>query len=124
MDDDEIVREVTAEVMEAAGMVVLQADSAASAMELLEGDAEVDILVSDLSMPEMDGVSLIREAQRCRPGLPAILLTGFSINAAEIAVDGAVSGAFSLVRKPVQGRHLAERVASLLEAAPARRLPV
>jgi CheY-like chemotaxis protein len=69
----------------------------------------------DLSMPDMDGVTLIREAQRRRPGLPAILLTGYATNAAEIALGGAVSGAFSLLRKPIHGQHLAERVTELLE---------
>jgi CheY-like chemotaxis protein len=121
VDDDEIVRHVITELMEAADFVVLSAESAAAAITLLDTDAEVDILISDLSMPEMDGVTLIREAQRRRPGLPAILLTGFATNAAEIAVGGAVSGAFSLLRKPVQGQHLAERVAALLGAAAAPR---
>jgi PAS domain S-box-containing protein len=117
VDDDEIVREVTAELMEATGFAVLSAESAAAAIALLDDNQDVDILVSDLSMPDMDGVTLIREAQRRRPGLPAILLTGFATNAAEIAVGGA----FSLVRKPVKGEHLAERVAALLETASAGR---
>jgi PAS domain S-box-containing protein len=118
VDDDAIVREVMAELMETSGFVVLQADCATDAFKVLNGGADVDILVSDLSMPDMDGVTLIKEAQRLRQGLPAILLTGFATNAAELAVGGAMSGAFSLLRKPVQAQHLAERVAALLEAVP------
>jgi PAS domain S-box-containing protein len=120
VDDDAIVREVTAELMEASGFIVLSAESGMAALAVLNAGAEVDLLVSDLSMPEMDGVTLIKEAQRLRPGLPAILLTGFATNAAELAVGGALSGAFSLLRKPVQGAHLAERVAALLETRSAR----
>jgi CheY-like chemotaxis protein len=117
VDDDDIVRDVTAEVMEATGFIVLRAASAAAAISLLDANADVDILVSDLSMPDMDGVQLIHEAQRRRPGLPAILLTGFATLAAELAVDGSAGGEFSLLRKPIQGKHLAERATALLEAA-------
>jgi FixJ family two-component response regulator len=46
----------------------------------------------------------------------AILLTGFAGNAAEVAISGALSGAFSLLRKPIEGARLAERVATILEA--------
>jgi hypothetical protein len=62
---------------------------------------------------------LIAEAQGRRPGLPAILLTGFAPNATEIAVGGAVSGSFSLLCKPIDGKFLAKRVAVLLEGSPA-----
>ena len=117
VDDDAIVREITAEVMEASGFEVRVADSAAAALTLLRHDQQVDILVSDLSMPDMDGLSLIREVHQDRPGLPAILLTGFATNAAELAVGGALNGSFTLLRKPIQGQQLAERVNSLLEAA-------
>ncbi|MGA9866147.1 MAG: hypothetical protein WBQ75_06855 [Acetobacteraceae bacterium] len=65
-------------------------------------------------------MTLIREVHRRRPKLPAILLTGFATNAAEVALSGALSGAFSLLRKPIDGMHLAERVATLLEARAAR----
>jgi CheY-like chemotaxis protein len=101
--------------MESKGFVVLATDSAAGALALLDDDHDVDIVVSDLSMPDMDGIALIHEARRRRPGLPAVLLTGFATNVAEIALDGAVSGAFSLLRKPIQGEQLADRLAALLE---------
>ena len=79
------------------------------------------MLVTDLSMPGMDGLALIREAQRLRPGLPAILLTGYANDMTELAVGGAVSGRFTLMRKPVDARALAERAAVLAEAgAPTR----
>jgi PAS domain S-box-containing protein len=117
IDDDAIVREVMAEQMEAAGFVVMPAGSADAALALIDSGETVDLIVSDLSMPDMNGLELIREAQRRRPGLPAVLLTGFASNGAEIAVDGAGSGAFSLLRKPITGRHLVERITALLDDA-------
>jgi signal transduction histidine kinase/CheY-like chemotaxis protein len=117
IDDDAIVREVMVEQMEAAGFVVMPAESANAALALIDSGEPVDLMVSDLSMPDMDGLELIREAQRRRPGLPAVLLTGFASNAAEIAVDGAGSGTFSLLRKPIASRHLVERIMALLDDA-------
>jgi CheY-like chemotaxis protein len=108
------VRRITAEGLEALGFLVLAAANAGEALELLACGEAVDLLVSDLSMPDMDGLALIREVQRRRPGLPAILLTGFATDAAELAISGAVAGTFSLLRKPVTTAALAERISVLL----------
>jgi CheY-like chemotaxis protein len=101
--------------LEAAGFVVLSAGSGDAALALLDAGEAVDLIVSDFSMPGMDGMALIREAQRRKPGLSAILLTGFvTAGVAETAIGGAISGAFSVLRKPVDGRRLAERAAALI----------
>lgn len=122
VDDEALVRRITAEGLEAAGFSVLAAPGAAAALELLDGGESVDLLVSDLSMPDMDGLALIREAQRRRPRLPAILLTGFATDAAELAISGAVAGTFSLLRKPVTTAALAERISVLLVGAEQERV--
>ncbi len=128
VDDDAIVLETLAEQMEEVGYSVLTASSGQTALALLESGEAADLIISDLSMPGIGGVGLIQQVQQRRPGLPAILLTGFAGNAAELAIGGAVSGTFSLLRKPVDGRQLVERVTALLEAAaasrPARGRPV
>jgi CheY-like chemotaxis protein len=117
VDDDAMVRQVMAEGLEAAGFRVVAAEGGEEALVLLEGGERLDALVSDLSMPGMSGLTVIREVQRRRPGVPAVLLTGHAGDAAAIAVGGAVSGSFSLMRKPVTVEALAERVAVLLEGA-------
>ena len=119
VDDDPIVREVTAEQLEAEGYAVVVAESGAAALEALDAGETVDLVVSDLSMPGLDGIAVIREAQRRKTGLPAILLTGFATDAAELAVGGALSGCFSLLRKPVMAEQISERVGMLLETAAA-----
>jgi PAS domain S-box-containing protein len=113
VDDEPLVREITAEGLEKAGYQVLSVESAADALEVLADGAGVDVLLTDLSMPGMDGLGLIAEAQRRRPGLPAILLTGFATDMAELAVGGALSGRFSLLRKPAEVKALAERIDAL-----------
>jgi signal transduction histidine kinase/PAS domain-containing protein len=116
VDDDAIVLSVLAAELQYAGLTVAAFSSGQEALAHLDGGAAVDVLVSDLSMPVMDGLKLIREAQRRRPNLPGILLTGFSLNAAEIARDGEFEGPFVLLRKPISGSAIVERIAELLKA--------
>ena len=123
VDDDSIVRETLAQQMEAAGFAVLTAPGAAEALALLDAGEGVDLIVADLSMPGMDGITLLREARRHRPGLPGILLTGYATNATEIALGGAMSGAYSLLRKPIEGAALAARIAMLLDSERLTRAP-
>jgi DNA-binding NtrC family response regulator len=81
----------------------------------LDARERVDIVVSDLTMASMDGLALIRAAQERRPGLPAVLLTGYAGDGAALAVGGAISGTFSLLRKPVSGTQLVDRIRALLQ---------
>ena len=83
-------------------------------MALLAQGERVDIIVSDLTMPVMDGLAVIHAAQERRPGLPAVLLTGYAADEAALAVGGAISGSFSLLRKPVSGMQLVDRITALL----------
>jgi CheY-like chemotaxis protein len=114
VDDDAIVREVLTLSLEDSGYAVLSADSGSAALLRLASAVRVDILVSDLTMPAMDGLELIRSVQAQRPNLPAVLLTGYAGDGATLAVGGAISGAFSLLRKPVSGTQLVDRINALL----------
>ncbi len=115
VDDEPIVREVLAEGLRTASYRAIGVPSGPAALALLDAGEAVDLVVSDLSMPGMDGLELLAEIQTRHPRMPAILLTGFATKAAELAVGGARSGTFSLLRKPVTAEQLAECVAALLE---------
>jgi PAS domain S-box-containing protein len=114
VDDDEAVRSVLLMELEEAGYSVLSAPSGAKAIEILDDGAEIDALVTDLSLPGMDGLAIIRAVQERRPGLPAILLTGYAGDGAALAVSGLVEGAFSLLRKPISAVQLIDRLEALL----------
>ena len=114
VDDDAIVRDVLTLSLLDSGYAVLAMGSGQAALIRLETRQRVDIIVSDLTMPEMDGLTLIRAAQERRPNLPAVLLTGYAGDGAALAVGGAISGAFSLLRKPVSGTQLVDRIGALL----------
>jgi CheY-like chemotaxis protein len=84
----------------------------AEAIALLATGDVVDALVSDLSMPDMDGVATTRKARTLRPGLPCFLLTGYAGERPALLAGNV----FMLVRKPVSARTLAARVGSAIEA--------
>jgi nitrogen-specific signal transduction histidine kinase/ActR/RegA family two-component response regulator len=111
VDDDELVRETVRAQLEDYGYVVLTASSGQEALALLDADVPVDVLVSDLSMPGINGLTTIREAHRRRPGLPAVLLTGYSGERAALAAE---DGSFLLLRKPAGGSMLISRIEAAL----------
>ncbi len=78
VDDDEAVLSMGREVLESFGYTVSTEANGMRALELFRQDTEgFDALVSDYSMPEMNGHELIGECLRLRPGLPAILCSGY-----------------------------------------------
>ena len=119
VDDDAIVREVLANQMEEQGYRVARAGDGLEALAELDAGAAVDLLISDFAMPGMNGVTLIEEARRRRPELPAVLLTGYADASVRLAVKDAGAGNTALLRKPVSGTALAECAAALLAHAAA-----
>lgn len=115
VDDDLLVLEILGSQLEDAGYAVLPAGSGAEGLARLDAGDPIDILVTDLSMPDQDGISVIREAQKRRPRLPAVLLTGYAGDADGLAVSGSTTGTFSLLRKPVSMQRLLECIAPLLD---------
>ena len=114
VDDETRVRDVLARHLARNGFQVLVGADGHEALALLDAGENVDALVTDLSMPGMDGISLIRSAQERRPGMPAVLLTGYAGDGVNLAISGAVSGAYSLLRKPVRSAQLVDRIRALL----------
>jgi CheY-like chemotaxis protein len=78
VDDEDLVRVGTAEMLEALGHEVQQAGSGPGAVQILRASRDFDLLIADYMMPGMSGVSLVREAQQLKPELPALLITGYA----------------------------------------------
>ncbi len=79
------------------------AESGAQALALLENDL-FQLMLTDLRMPEMDGLTLLRQALESNPLMSAIMLTAFG--AIETAVDALKAGAYDFLTKPVDPEHL------------------
>ena len=101
VDDEPLVLEGLTDQLKTGGYEVLSFPNASNALAALDAGAKVDLIISDLSMPGMDGVTFSREAQKRLPHAPTILLTGFASIAAASLLSGAVEGSVYLLRKPV-----------------------
>jgi DNA-binding NtrC family response regulator len=102
VDDDRNTREGLQRALRARFEVRL-AESAESGLEALS-DAAVDVMLTDLRMPGMDGLALLRRAQSRHPGLICILLTAYG--SVETAVEAMKQGAYDFLTKPVNLDHL------------------
>ena len=65
-------------MVEDLGHAVIEANSGASALEILRSSVQVDLLLTDFSMPRMNGGELAKHARKLRPSLPIVLATGYA----------------------------------------------
>lgn len=110
VEDDAEVRAVLVAHLTGAGHQVIEADGAQAALHALESDTAIDLLVTDYAMPDISGLDLYRVASERRPGLPAILVTGF----ADVE-DGSVP--LPVLTKPFTGDQLKATIARVLAPA-------
>ncbi|MGZ6038698.1 MAG: response regulator, partial [Phenylobacterium sp.] len=78
VDDDSAVREVTAGLLQDLGYRVVEAGSGGAALDMLDRQAEIDLLLLDFAMPGMNGAEVAREVHARRPGLPILFVTGYA----------------------------------------------
>lgn len=113
VDDEEAIRDLLVKMLELADYEVEGAPDGPSALEYLKKEP-CDLMFVDLKMPGMDGLALIRQARAAKPGLPVIVVTGYSSEAS--AIEALNMGVSAYITKPF-------RVPQVLEAA-ARALAV
>ncbi|MEK7793938.1 MAG: HD domain-containing phosphohydrolase [Candidatus Hydrogenedentota bacterium] len=98
VDDETVIRELMTDILTEEGYEVDSASDAYEALELLRKNAGFVVLFTDIMMPKMDGISLIREAKQIRPSLIPIVMTGYAtLDSARAAVK---EGAYDYVLKP------------------------
>ncbi len=111
VDDESSVRVALKELVQARGWEPLVARSAAEALELVD---RADAVVTDFSMPEMDGMELLRAIHERDQSLPVILLTAHGSE--RLAVRAIRSGAYEYVPKPFDVDEMALALGRALEA--------
>ena len=80
VDDEELVRMSTADMLTELGYAVIEASSGEEAMRLVEGGRHFDLLVTDHLMPGITGTDLARAVQGLRPDVPVLLVSGYAEN--------------------------------------------
>jgi len=109
-EDEAIVRLLVADTLRNCGHTVLEAADGQSALETIQAHADLDLVVSDIRLPKMDGFSVARSALQLRPGVRLLFLTGY----VRAELPGELSRAV-IMRKPFDPDDLARKVTGMLE---------
>ena len=95
------------------GYRVLDFASAADALELLRGQSEeIDLVLSDIVMPQMGGMELACEARRLRPGIKVLLMSGYTD--ASVTNQGMITADTPFIQKPFTAASLRSKVRETL----------
>jgi excisionase family DNA binding protein len=111
VDDEEGIRALLTKTLELAEYEAQAVSNGRAGLELLRREPW-DLLIADLRMPEMDGLSLIREARRLHPRLPVIIVTGYSSESS--AIHAVNLGVVGYLVKPFRIPHVLSAVAKAL----------
>ena len=107
VEDEDLVRTTAGKMLESLGYQVTSVTSAAEALELCaRGDVALDLLLTDVVMPEMKGTELRQRLEAIRPGLPTVFMSGYTSDA---GADAARVGA-GFVQKPFSAGELAREI--------------
>ena len=107
VEDDTENRAAMVKVLEGAGYKTLETDNGQQALDLIH-EEDVDILVTDLRLPVMDGVELLKRAKAASQEIEVIMITGHGT--VEIAVEAIKEGAYDFITKPVKKAQLLRAV--------------
>ena len=114
VDDHEDVRESVQQTLEDLDVEVACFDSAAACLTALHS-RRCDLLITDLRMPQEDGLELLRQAKAVCPLLPAIIVTGYGD--VKVTVEAMRLGVVEFIEKPLSRRSLQSAVRSVLSRA-------
>jgi CheY-like chemotaxis protein len=111
VDDDALIAMSTVDMLSDLGHNVIEASSGADALKVLRNGAHVDLLITDYSMPKMNGAQLALAARELRPELPILLATGY----AEVPPGAGI--VLPRIGKPYLQSQIADEIRKLLGAA-------
>ncbi|WP_264048822.1 response regulator [Methylobacterium flocculans] len=117
VDDDSAVREVTTSILAELGYAIRQASSGLAALQALEADPCVDLILLDFAMPGMNGAEAACEIRRHWPHLSVMFVTGYADTDALMRAGDV--GAERIVQKPFRNGELQRKVAAVLARSPA-----
>lgn len=112
VDDEEDIRRSTCQSLELAGFDVRELGSAEAVLDLVT-PGFAGVIVSDIRMPGMDGMTLLTRVRDIDPDVPVILVTGHGD--VQLAVRAMREGAYDFIEKPFSAQHFADVVARALD---------
>jgi CheY-like chemotaxis protein len=114
VEDEPVVRNLIVEVLQDLGYRALEAADGPAGLKLLQGRARIDLLVSDVGLPGLNGRQLADQARETRPGLKVLFITGYAENAA--IGNGFLEPGMEMITKPFAVEALAMRIRQIIEA--------
>ena len=111
IDDEETILNVLSAFLEDCGYTVCCAHNGAAALKKLETTPNIDLIISDIRMPKINGIDFLRAVQVRYPHLPTILITGHGDE--KIATDAFYNGAYDYLKKPISLKNLHNSVERL-----------
>jgi PAS domain S-box-containing protein len=112
-EDDADLRAYVTDILSGLRYKVLQAPNAAGALDFIRSDTKIDLLLTDVIMPGMNGRELAKIASQNRPDMPVLYMTGYSRNA--VVHQGRLDDGVDFLQKPVSQAELATRVRVALD---------
>ncbi|MFN3433567.1 MAG: ATP-binding protein [Sphingomonas sp.] len=112
VEDDASVRLLVREVLQELGYAALEAEDADAALPIIRSDRRIDLLISDVGLPGMNGRQLAELARRHRPALPILFVTGYAENAA-IRADFLGTN-MDMIAKPFAIERLSAKIAEIM----------
>ena len=116
VDDDSVLRRLLATVLKLRGFNVLVAEDGVQALEVLQHEDHVDLVLADIIMPQMDGWTLLERLKEHHPSVPVILLTLIE-EAKPTSLRAEEMGAAACLFKPIDPVSLMSGVDRVLGAA-------
>jgi DNA-binding NtrC family response regulator len=98
VDDEPLVRRSLSELLTLSGYTVSTAKNGREALEFLK-DYTTDIIITDIKMPELDGMKLLKQVKESNPNIAVILITGYG--SIENAIEAIKEGAYDYITKPI-----------------------
>ena len=115
IDDDEVVRQSLAFLLSSAGLAVRVHESAVAFLDVLP-EVQEGCVVTDIRMPQMDGLELQRRLHEMKTALPVIVMTGHGD--VPLAVEAMKAGAIDFIEKPFDDEILLSAIRSALARRP------
>lgn len=116
VEDDDSVRMLVREVLEDLGYEAVEIADPAAALPCLRSDEQIDLMISDIGMPGINGRELADEARHNRPGLPILFITGYAEHATTLTEF--LGPGMSLITKPFTLEKLAGSIGQLIGSGP------
>jgi CheY-like chemotaxis protein len=116
-EDDKLIRTIFAEIVKGEGFAVVEAENGQSALDLVASQ-KIDMIISDMKMPVMNGFDLLVAVKKTHPEIPVTVITGF--NSEYLEADALAAGADAYITKPFKVTDISETLQKMYHKIAAR----